>query len=221
MLHDSKSYKGARVELFPFIPKDPNNVLDVGCNIGSTGRKIKDHFGDMTIVDGLDYNEDSIEEAKEFLDSAQVINLNEVSEFEEYLAGKKYDCIIFADVLEHILFPSSIVRIASQHLSAKGSILISLPNSGFYLSIFHLLRHKWPHNERGIYDKTHIKIFVANNLDILTPHGFDLTIKLRKYRFFESRGSKYDKLTKLIDFLPFFRNYFTFQFILELKKSSK
>jgi len=217
MLHDSVSYKNARLDLFPFI-ENPKKVLDVGCNIGTTGLALKNKFGHHVHIEGLDYNEKSIKEAENKLNVAQAIDLNNLTNFEEFLQNKTFDYIIFADVLEHILHPQQIVDISKNHLTTNGKIIVSIPNYGFYLSIFYLLLHKWPHNERGIFDKTHINIYVKGNLNSLKPNGCELKILLRKYRLFESRGSKYDRFLKLINYIPWLRNFFTFQFILEIKK---
>ena len=216
MKHDSQSYKGARYDLVKYMD-NPKDVLDIGCNTGNTGALIKNEFGEMTSVYGVDYNYEVIQEAEKKLDVARVVDLNAIKDVENFFDGYTFDHIIIADVLEHILQPKKIVEISFNHLAPRGKILISLPNTGFFTSFFCMLKQSWPRNSRGIYDKTHLTIYMKNNLIELNPIGGNFKILERKYRFKES-GSKLDFLAKYINYLPYFRNFFTFQFLIEISK---
>ena len=44
--------------------------------------------------------------------------------------NKKYDFIIFADVLEHLVEPWVVLKNVSKFLKPKGSIIVSIPNIG-------------------------------------------------------------------------------------------
>ncbi|MEM9884590.1 MAG: class I SAM-dependent methyltransferase [Bacteroidota bacterium] len=217
-VHDSSSYKSARRDLIEYV-LIPRKVLDVGCNIGETGALIKQIYGKDVIVHGIDYNESAIRASSIKLDIAQKVDLNQLKDFKSFLGNQTFDHILFGDVLEHLLYPIEIVEIAFEHLTSGGRILISLPNTGFYPSIFHLLTHRWPRNPRGIYDKTHLTIYTKNNLRELNPRGGEFKIVRRKYRWQEKSGSKLDFVLKILDYVPYLRNFFTFQFLLEIKKA--
>ncbi len=214
--HDSDAYKGARHDLMRHM-KSPKKVLDIGCNTGATGSLINKTFGTEVKVWGIDYNPNVINEATKKLHHASVVNLNDSNEFKTYLNQKSFDTILMGDVLEHVLDPKNIIKIAVDHLGPKGQIIISLPNSGFYTTIWHFFMQRWPRNKRGLYDKTHLHLYFRNNLNELAPKGYRTTIVERKYRWLESRGSRFDFLLKIFNYIPYFRNILTFQFLLVIK----
>ena len=217
MKHDSISYKGARHDLIKYV-QNPSKILDIGCNTGNTGLLLKKEFGEEVVVYGIDYNHEVIKEASIKLNKAEVVDLNQISDFEKSIANESFDHIFIADVLEHILEPKRIVDISFNHLTSGGKILISLPNTGFSTTIFCLLKHTWPRNSRGIYDKTHLTIYMKNNLKELNPVGGEFKILERKFRLKET-GSKLDFALKKMKYLPYIRNFFTFQFLVEIRQA--
>jgi len=218
MVHNSRSYSGARHDLIKYL-KSPKKVLDIGCNSGNTGKLIKDTFGQDVVVHGVDYNDDLRQEVESKIDKFALINLNELRSIDDFLGEHIYDSIIIGDVLEHILYPIKVVEKVASHLTSQGNIFISLPNTGYYSSLFNFLRHKWPRNNRGIYDKTHINIYMKGNLHELCPDNYQLNIIRRKYRCRESKGSKWDVFLHIFDIIPYFRNFITFQFLIKISKN--
>jgi len=76
----------------------------------------------------------------------------------------KFDYIIFADVLEHLVQPDEILKLSLQLLTDEGSILISIPNIGHNALLIDLLQNKFDYRETGILDKTHLRFFTHDSL---------------------------------------------------------
>ena len=215
------SYKNARYDIIGIL-KQPKKVLDVGCNNGATGKLIKEKFQRTNVI-GIDYNEMAVNEAKKTLDNAFCCDLDDIGNL-ILLTSKldKFDIILMLDVLEHVKYPSEVVRKFFTLLDNEGYIIISLPNTGFYASMLHFLRQKWPRNERGIYDKTHLHCFLKGNLTELCPPDGELSIVSRNFRIKENCKTRFDEiLVPIISRIPYIKDFFTFQFICKIQHAQK
>lgn len=219
MIHNNKSYKSLRTDLIQFV-ESPKSILDVGCNEGILGLYVKENIHEDIHVSGIDYNPKTIAIAKKRLDIAEVVNLNNQEDIHDFLKKcPDYDHIIFGDVLEHLTHPLEALEILSKKLLPNGEMIISIPNTNHYSSLLNFFSLKWPRNERGIYDKTHLRIFMLRNIQELAPQGFKVTKIKRKYRLFESRSSILDKaIAYPLNLLPYFREFLTFQYIVVISK---
>jgi 2-polyprenyl-3-methyl-5-hydroxy-6-metoxy-1,4-benzoquinol methylase len=206
LIHNNKSYKSLRTDLLQFV-ESPKSLLDVGCNEGILGLYIKENIHENIHVSGIDYNPKTISIAKKRLDIAEVVNLNNQQEIGSFLKKcPKYDHIIFGDILEHLTHPLEALDILSKQLLPNGKMIISIPNTNHYSSLLNFFSLKWPRNERGIYDKTHLRIFMLRNINELAPNGFKVQKIKRKYRLFESRSTILDKaIAYPLNFIPYFR----------------
>lgn len=84
-----------------------------------------------------------------------------------------FDYILFADVLEHLRRPETIIYRAKQFLAENGFILTSIPNIGHNSILLSLRNGKFEYTSTGLLDDTHIhfltresifKIFNKNDL---------------------------------------------------------
>jgi len=215
LIHNNKSYKSLRTDLLPFV-SNPKSILDVGCNEGILGLYIKEKISPDIHVSGVDYNPKTIAIAKKRLDIAEVIDLNITEDIQNFLKKcPKYDHMILGDVLEHLKDPTMALEQLAKHLTPSGKIIISIPNTNHYSSLLNFFSLKWPRNERGIYDKTHLRIFMLRNIQELAPNGLKVEKIKRKYRLFESRSTILDKaIAYPLNLIPYFREFLTFQYII-------
>ncbi|MDT2823874.1 glycosyltransferase [Vagococcus lutrae] len=77
-------------------------------------------------------------------------------------AGKKFDYIVFADVLEHLGNPEEVLRRAKEFLMPKGEILITFPNVAHNSVLIKLFNNELPWAEFGLLDKTHKHFYTEN-----------------------------------------------------------
>lgn len=76
----------------------------------------------------------------------------------------KFDFIIFADVLEHLYDPHTVLNRAQTLLAENGSIITSVPNIAHNSVIIDLLQNKFNYRRTGLLDDTHIRFFTHESL---------------------------------------------------------
>lgn len=129
------------------------SILDVGCNDGYIG-----NMSDSTNkFYGLDYSAYSIRKVRKIYSDAVIYDLNKL---EKLSWNIKFDTIIFADVLEHVLYPEKVLKyFIDNYLKNSGEVIISLPNIANWQIRFSLLFGRFNYTEMGILDKTHLHIY--------------------------------------------------------------
>ena len=209
------SYIGKRNDILSLIPNSAKRVLDVGCSVGALAEQIKKR--NNAEVAGIEYDEAMAKIAKDKLDKVLIADVETVN-VSEHFAPNYFDCIIFADILEHLRNPWDVLKNLAPLLKDDGLVILSIPNVSHYSTIIQLLfRGYWPYRKRGIHDKTHLRFFTLKNIKQLLRYA-DLkavTIK-RIYRIFE-RPTKLNKFSKLLA-LPPTRRFLTFQYLICAKK---
>jgi 2-polyprenyl-3-methyl-5-hydroxy-6-metoxy-1,4-benzoquinol methylase len=217
MTNFNPSYIGPRDDVLNLIPDNANKVLDIGCSIGALGEKIKQRNG--TEVVGVELNEQMAEVAKEKLDRVIIGDVEKMN-LADYLAPNCFDCIIFADVLEHLKNPWDVLERATDFLNNEGIIIASIPNVRHYTTIVNLvIGGYWPYRERGIHDRTHLRFFTLRNIKEMFQNARLKIVKVeREYRIIE-RPHRYNRISKYLACPPF-RDLLTFQYLIVAKKSS-
>jgi 2-polyprenyl-3-methyl-5-hydroxy-6-metoxy-1,4-benzoquinol methylase len=191
--------------------------LDIGCNEGAVGQVLKEKY-DCTCV-GLDVNLDALDIAQDRLDETYQVDLNATDELIDVIEGRRFDTVIAGDVLEHTIDPWRIVDVLYHHLTESGSILISVPNVGRWELLVSLCRQSWPRRKRGVHDETHLRFFMRNDLADLAPDAATVRLARRNYRLRErARGRLDDMVFPFLSRIPWFREYFVFQYIVEISK---
>ena len=82
-------------------------------------------------------------------------------------ADHKFDYIIFADVLEHLLDPKEALIRSKGFLKEGGRIITSIPNIAHNSVIVGLLNNKFSYTDTGILDSTHLRFFTYYSLQQL------------------------------------------------------
>lgn len=157
---DPAYYAHQRHEMLRYIPHNVRCVLDVGCSNGSFASMIKQQFN--CTVWGLEPDEDSAKNASLLLDKVYNTVFDETVDF----AGQKFDCIIFNDVLEHLVNPFNALELCKKHLTKDGVLVCSIPNIRFFDAIYHIVVQKdFKYVGAGIFDKTHLRFFTKKSME--------------------------------------------------------
>ena len=109
-------------------------ILDVGCGYGYTGELLK-NMGAIR-VEGLEFVPDACEEAKHRLDQ---IFQGSAEDSSLISTLGSYDCIICADLLEHLIDPWETLTLLRNHLNKNGRLVCSIPNIRYFKIISKLL----------------------------------------------------------------------------------
>lgn len=157
--HDTY-YGHVRRELFPFVPMKTRRLLDIGCGMGAVGSTLKRERG-LEFVAGIEIVEEAYRRARQVLDAAYLANIEEV---ELPFEPASFDCIICADVLEHLVEPEQALRKLGALLRDEGVIVISLPNARYHDVLSMLSQGYWSYVPEGIMDSTHLRWFTRRNI---------------------------------------------------------
>ena len=204
------SYTSARDDVLRMLPENARFVLDVGCSNGELGTSIKSLIGAQ--VHGIEIMPEMARVAASRLDNVFTGGVEEAFHSES-ITAHRYDVIIFADVLEHLIDPWAILSKATELLSPGGCIIASLPNIRHISTLNNLIwKGYWPYRDRGIHDRTHLRFFTKKNILELFKQA-DLKIELIKtnYRIIE----KPTRLNAVARFFawPGLRNFLAYQYL--------
>jgi len=133
----------------------PRTVLDVGCGIGTNGKIARERGARVT---GLEIVPESIERAKQVLDEVVSADI-ETDDVLERLAGRKFDTILFADVLEHTKNPLDVLKRMTNLVEDGGHVIVSLPNVAAWTVRLGLLAGNFTYEPSGILDDSHLRFF--------------------------------------------------------------
>jgi 2-polyprenyl-3-methyl-5-hydroxy-6-metoxy-1,4-benzoquinol methylase len=87
-----------------------------------------------------------------------------------------FDCILYGDVLEHLINPWQVLKEHRSFLRNGGAIICSIPNIRHYRVIRRLVfRGKWEYTDSGILDRTHLRFFTLGSIQkMLEEAGFEI-----------------------------------------------
>ena len=100
------------------------------------------------------------------LDDVHCLDLNDLPCRGDVLGALgRFDCIVAADVLEHLIEPWAVLDAAVETLEPGGSVVVSLPNVRHWSVLRALLVDgTWPKaDEGGIFDSTHLRWFALRD----------------------------------------------------------
>ena len=163
-------YETARPDIQSHVPVTARRILDLGCSTGALGAALKAR--QPAIVVGVELGEDYARDAEARLD--RVI----VADVEAFASGPAppeapFDCLIAADVLEHLRDPWAALQGAVSMLAPGGTAVVSLPNVLFWAGLLHVVRtRRWPREDEGLFDRTHLRWFgEADAVELLEQAG--------------------------------------------------
>jgi SAM-dependent methyltransferase len=110
----------------------------------------------------------------------------------------RFDCIICADVLEHLADPAAALRGLTALLEPDGRVIVSLPNVRYWETFWQLGRHgRWPRRSVGLFDRTHLRWFtLADAYDLLTEA--DLEPELVRRRLLRPDGRPWPRAVETL-----------------------
>jgi len=145
------------------------DVLDVGCGSGVHGAELKRIHQHR--VTGVDISEESIRKASGRLFAAHVADITRPEDY-PFASGPGFDVILFSDILEHVYDPAAVLTSHLNLLKPGGHVLVSLPNVAIWNVRLELLFGRFPYQDTGTLDRTHIRFFNQRNFrDLLASCG--------------------------------------------------
>lgn len=146
------------------------SVLDVGCGVGDLCIVLRKLRG--AEVMGL---EPHVERAAEARKHGLTIECGELDRSVASRCGK-FDVVVFADVLEHLVDPVSVLEISHQVLRPEGRIVASIPNIAHWSVRLKLLFGHFDYEECGLLDATHLRWFTQKTVErVFAAAGFRIS----------------------------------------------
>lgn len=197
-----------------------STVLEFGCANGRMTKYMKEVLScDVYIVE---IDKEAFTEACQYAVDGICGDIS-LFEWLSAFSSKKFNYIIFADVLEHLRDPVQILEKTQKLLRDDGSILVSLPNIAHNDIIAKLLEGSFEYTPLGLLDDTHIRFFAPESIGAFCESaGYVITSK--------EYVTKMNTETEQYDYSPYklnsticselYRNYkgVIYQFILVLHK---
>jgi len=168
--HDSSGYFGSdRQEMLPLVPVGLGDVLDVGGGEGGFLSALKQREpGVQTHLVELTEQAASVARACGGVDQVWV------GSFLDWRPARRFDCISFLDVLEHMVDPERALRHAVGLLRPGGGLVLSIPNVGHWSVVADLLEGRWDWAPAGIHCYTHVRFFTRRTIeDMLNRLGLE------------------------------------------------
>lgn len=155
------AYTTARTDIVALVPASARVILDAGCSNGALGAALRAQVPGR-VVEGIEYDAQLAQDAQARLDRVHCADLNRF--VWSTLGRDRYDCLVFADVLEHLLDPWRLLQDAVATLRPGGSVVVSLPNVRHVTALASVfVRGTFPRRERGIFDNTHLRWFTLRD----------------------------------------------------------
>ncbi|WGK63793.1 class I SAM-dependent methyltransferase [Croceiramulus getboli] len=205
------SYIGIRLDLLKFIEGSNLTVLDLGCATGANGQYLKEN-GLADHVIGVEFDTDMALLAEKNYDKVIVGDLEYKTTLNQLEAlNLDFDIILCGDILEHLKNTESILLFLKKILSSEGKIIVSLPNVRHIETLIQLYFKKtWPRNDRGIFDRTHLRWFTKKDCEeLFRSTGYHIDKYERTLRARDKIGSTFDWKLRLLSRLD--KDLVTFQ----------
>lgn len=143
------------------VRKKGSTVLEFGPAAGRMTRYLKENLNCKVYI--VEIDQEAAQKAATFAEEAVIGNIEDYVWYERF-KDLKFDYIIFADVLEHLYYPQTVLKKCAELLNEDGSILTSIPNIAHNSVIIDLLQNKFEYRKTGLLDDTHIRFFTYSSL---------------------------------------------------------
>lgn len=154
-------YEGARPDIQALVPSGVRRILEIGCSTGALGAALRQRDG--AFVMGVERDAAYARTAAEVLD--EVIT-EDVEQFlrERPPTDPPFDCLIGADVFEHLVDPWEAMSSAARLLAPGAVVVVSVPNVLNMKGIWRVVvGGTWPREDEGIFDRTHLRWFTLKD----------------------------------------------------------
>lgn len=146
------------------------SFLDLGMGTGGLGQFLSQY--QINSADGVSLNPLEAAQAQTWYRHTRVADLDQV-DLRDIFVGEQYDCIVCADVLEHLKSPERLLEQCRYLLKPEGRLLTSVPNAAYCGLLAELLLGEFKYRAEGLLDSTHLRFFTRTSLSrFFTENGW-------------------------------------------------
>ncbi|MGH7691376.1 MAG: class I SAM-dependent methyltransferase [Candidatus Dormibacteria bacterium] len=147
-----------------------SEVLDIGCAAG--GLDLALERGSKCRVLGIDLDPEAVAAARARGLEAIVGDVT-AAPLNQLVGDRRFDVVVLADVLEHLIHPSALLAKVAEVLRPEGVVLASFPNITHVDVQLMLAQDEWRYEPTGILDHTHLRFFtLASFSEMAAEAGF-------------------------------------------------
>lgn len=163
-------YGRQRSEMLPYVPAGARRIFEAGCGAGQFAAQLRTPQRELW---GVELDPESASAARKVLDK---VFCGDIDSLLAELPAHYFDCIIFNDVLEHLVDPFDLLRNLHAHLAPGGVVVASIPNVRYFFNLRELLlERQWRYRDYGILDRTHLRFFTRYSIeDMFRDAGYTL-----------------------------------------------
>ncbi len=153
-------YSRLRSNMAEYIPVGAQTILDIGCAEGYFGKYLKETRS--VEVWGVEIDEKAALIARDHIDN---VLLGDVTLLLNDIPDQYFDCIVFNDVLEHLVNPYKVLTEIKNKLTPHGMLVCSIPNVR-YLPVLKelMIKKQWEYADNGVLDKSHLRFFTLKSI---------------------------------------------------------
>ncbi|MFA5339977.1 MAG: class I SAM-dependent methyltransferase [Candidatus Omnitrophota bacterium] len=202
--------KDKRGDFLEIIPLNTKRLLDVGCGDGGLSARLKERGIEVV---GIEKIEKLCSIAKGKLNN--VIS-GDIEKLQLPYPEGYFDCIMYADILEHLIEPLNILEKQKIYLQKDGYVIASIPNVRYYKVILRLiLSGTWDYSDAGMLDKTHVRFFgLVNIVELFNRAGYSI-IEIRRNII----AGRWLKILNVL-FFNTLRDFLTYQYYVKARKDN-
>lgn len=150
---------------------DPGSrVLDVGCSTGYLAAVLA---ATGCQVVGIEFDEHAAmrARARDVMSAVLVGSVDDDDVLARAAEHGPYDAIVCGDVLEHLPHPETTLRALAAQLAPEGRVVVSVPNVAHWTGRRAIVRGRFPREEHGLFDATHLRWFTRTDARALVQEA--------------------------------------------------
>ncbi len=105
------------------LPEPPRSILDIGCGRGTLLEQLRNKLPDASLC-GVDISTNTVDAARARGFDARVADVSVGLPF----PSAHFACVIFGEVIEHLVDPDAALRQISRVLADEGTLVVTTPN---------------------------------------------------------------------------------------------
>ena len=145
-------------------------VLELGPATGYLTEYLTNKLG--CTVDCVEISENMADIAGKFARKMVVADLDKPG-WDDAFVDTKYDYVIIADVLEHLLHGERVLAESRRLLKTEGRCILSLPNISHASVIGALIKGRFNYSDEGLLDRTHLRFYTRDSIQkLLRASGY-------------------------------------------------
>lgn len=170
--HSVGYFEQKREDVAALVPRECRAILEVGCGYGVLGRTLMAR--QPCAIDGIEVNPQAEIHLKDYR-RIWIGNVEDPTLIENVCM---YDCLLFPDVLEHLVDPWSTFRRLCRLLKSGGVVVASIPNVRNLALLYKLVvRGEWKYEPSGLLDYGHLRFFTRQSIvELFSANGLRIEI---------------------------------------------